>query len=74
MSPAFNRYGCTLIGKVSDCPCKHTTKLYGISNTVFERCFFQNNVVLAEWKPPVYDNDGGIVLVTATTRRNSPNV
>ncbi|EOA33112.1 hypothetical protein CARUB_v10016450mg [Capsella rubella] len=42
MSPAFNRYGCTLI-------------------------------VLAEWKPPVYDNDGGIVLVTATTRRNSPN-
>ncbi|XP_013598707.1 PREDICTED: branched-chain-amino-acid aminotransferase-like protein 2 isoform X2 [Brassica oleracea var. oleracea] len=42
MSPAFNRYGCTLI-------------------------------VLAEWKPPVYDNDSGIVLVTATTRRNSPN-
>ncbi|VVB15271.1 unnamed protein product [Arabis nemorensis] len=42
MSPAFNRYGCTLI-------------------------------VLAEWRPPVYDNDGGIVLVTATTRRNSPN-
>ncbi|CAF2036118.1 BnaA09g03710D [Brassica napus] len=41
MSPAFNRYGCTLI-------------------------------VLAEWKPPVYDNDNGIVLVTATTRRNSP--
>uniref|UniRef100_M4F6C4 Uncharacterized protein n=1 Tax=Brassica campestris TaxID=3711 RepID=M4F6C4_BRACM len=31
MSPAFNRYGCTLI-------------------------------VLAEWKPPVYDNDNGIVL------------
>ncbi|XP_010464038.1 PREDICTED: branched-chain-amino-acid aminotransferase-like protein 1 [Camelina sativa] len=30
-------------------------------------------IVLAEWKPPVYDNDGGIVLVTATTRRNSPN-
>ncbi|CAN6926824.1 unnamed protein product [Brassica oleracea] len=42
MSPAFNRYGCTLI-------------------------------VLAEWKPAVYDNDGGIVLMTATTRRNSPN-
>ncbi|WZZ12175.1 hypothetical protein YC2023_105264 [Brassica napus] len=42
MSPAFNRYGCTLI-------------------------------VLAEWKPPVYDNDNGIVLVTATTRRNSPS-
>ncbi|WJX13521.1 hypothetical protein P8452_03904 [Trifolium repens] len=30
-------------------------------------------IVLAEWKPPVYDNDHGIVLVTATTRRNSPN-
>lgn len=30
--------------------------------------------VLAEWKPPVYDNERGIVLVTATTRRNSPNV
>lgn len=33
-----------------------------------------NNAVLAEWKPAVYDNDGGIVLMTATTRRNSPNV
>lgn len=42
MSPAFNRYGCTLI-------------------------------VLAEWKPQVYDNEKGITLVTATTRRNSPN-
>ncbi|XVF31291.1 hypothetical protein REPUB_Repub16aG0133300 [Reevesia pubescens] len=42
MSPAFNRYGCTLI-------------------------------VLPEWKPPVYDNESGITLVTATTRRNSPN-
>ncbi|XP_021899005.1 branched-chain-amino-acid aminotransferase-like protein 1 [Carica papaya] len=42
MSPAFNRYGCTLI-------------------------------VLPEWKPPVYDNISGITLVTATTRRNSPN-
>ncbi|KAF7805142.1 branched-chain-amino-acid aminotransferase-like protein 2 [Senna tora] len=30
-------------------------------------------IVLAEWKPPVYDNTHGIVLVTATTRRNSPN-
>ncbi|MCH79322.1 branched-chain-amino-acid aminotransferase-like protein 1-like [Trifolium medium] len=29
--------------------------------------------LLAEWKPPVYDNEHGIVLVTATTRRNSPN-
>ncbi|KAG6394818.1 hypothetical protein SASPL_145408 [Salvia splendens] len=31
-------------------------------------------IVLAEWKPPVYDNEKGIVLVTATTRRNSPNI
>ena len=30
--------------------------------------------MLAEWKPPVYDNSHGIKLVTATTRRNSPNV
>ncbi|PIA44763.1 hypothetical protein AQUCO_01700393v1 [Aquilegia coerulea] len=30
-------------------------------------------IVLAEWKPPIYDNTGGITLVTATTRRNSPN-
>ncbi|KAJ7973388.1 Branched-chain-amino-acid aminotransferase-like protein [Quillaja saponaria] len=30
-------------------------------------------IVLAEWKPPVYDNKHGITLVTATTRRNSPN-
>ncbi|KAG7556854.1 hypothetical protein ISN44_As11g028530 [Arabidopsis suecica] len=28
--------------------------------------------VLAQWKRLVYDNDSGIVLVTATTRRNSP--
>jgi len=30
-------------------------------------------IVLAEWKPPVYDNAGGISLITASTRRNSPN-
>ncbi|XP_047090809.1 branched-chain-amino-acid aminotransferase-like protein 1 [Lolium rigidum] len=30
-------------------------------------------IVLAEWKPPVYDNSHGIKLSTATTRRNSPN-
>lgn len=30
-------------------------------------------IVLAEWKPPVYDNSHGIKLVTAATRRNSPN-
>lgn len=28
-------------------------------------------IILAEWKPPVYDNQG-IRLITATTRRNSP--
>lgn len=36
--------------------------------------WFFKYAVLAEWKPPVYDNEHGIVLVTATTRRNSPNV
>ncbi|XP_059648552.1 branched-chain-amino-acid aminotransferase-like protein 1 isoform X1 [Cornus florida] len=30
-------------------------------------------IVLAEWKPPTYDNTRGITLVTASTRRNSPN-
>ncbi|PPR95997.1 hypothetical protein GOBAR_AA24667 [Gossypium barbadense] len=30
-------------------------------------------IVLPEWKPLVYDNESGIKLVTATTRRNSPN-
>lgn len=30
-------------------------------------------IVLAEWKPPVYDNDNGISVVTSTIRRNSPN-
>ncbi|CAA3000293.1 branched-chain-amino-acid aminotransferase 1 [Olea europaea subsp. europaea] len=30
-------------------------------------------IVLAEWKPPIYENEKGITLVTATTRRNSPN-
>ncbi len=29
-------------------------------------------IVLAEWKPPVYSNDG-IRLITASTRRNSPS-
>lgn len=29
-------------------------------------------IVLAEWKAPVYDNDGGIRLVTSAIRRNSP--
>jgi len=29
-------------------------------------------IVLAEWKPPVYDNASGIRLVTASNRRNPP--
>ncbi len=29
-------------------------------------------IVLAEWKPPVYNNSGGITLVTSNIRRNSP--
>ncbi|MCB0688982.1 MAG: aminotransferase class IV [Saprospiraceae bacterium] len=30
-------------------------------------------IVLAEWKPPVYDNEGGINVITSSVRRNSPN-
>lgn len=30
-------------------------------------------IVLAEWKPPVYDNDQGIRIITSAIRRNSPN-
>lgn len=29
-------------------------------------------IVLAEWKPPVYDNEQGIRLVTSSVRRNNP--
>jgi branched-chain amino acid aminotransferase len=29
-------------------------------------------IVLAEWKPPVYDNCKGVTLVTSNIRRNSP--
>jgi branched-subunit amino acid aminotransferase/4-amino-4-deoxychorismate lyase len=29
-------------------------------------------IVLAEWKPPVYDNDAGIRLITSAVRRNGP--
>ena len=29
-------------------------------------------IVLAEWKPPVYDNEIGIRIITSTVRRNSP--
>jgi len=30
-------------------------------------------IVLAEWKPPVYDNDHGITVFTSTIRRNNPS-
>ncbi|MBT8141191.1 MAG: aminotransferase IV [Gammaproteobacteria bacterium] len=30
-------------------------------------------IVLAEWKPPVYDNDSGITVITSSIRRNNPN-
>lgn len=30
-------------------------------------------IVLAEWKPPVYDNTHGIKIITSTIRRNNPN-
>ncbi len=30
-------------------------------------------IVLAEWKPPVYDNKEGVSIITSTIRRNSPN-
>lgn len=29
-------------------------------------------IILAEWKPPVYDNDHGITVTTSTIRRNNP--
>jgi len=29
-------------------------------------------IVLAEWKAPVYDNDGGIKVITSSIRRNAP--
>ncbi|KVH98241.1 Aminotransferase, class IV [Cynara cardunculus var. scolymus] len=47
-----------------------------IFSTLMENGMFDNahiRLILAEWKPPVYDNTRGITLVTATTRRNSPN-
>ncbi len=30
-------------------------------------------IVLAEWKPPVYNNDQGIKVITSTIRRNNPS-
>ena len=30
-------------------------------------------IILAEWKPPVYDNDRGITVLTSTIRRNNPS-
>ena len=29
-------------------------------------------IILAEWKPPVYDNNNGITVFTSTIRRNNP--
>ncbi len=29
-------------------------------------------IILPEWKPPVYDNENGISIITASIRRNSP--
>lgn len=29
-------------------------------------------IVLAEWKPPVYDNENGITVITSAIQRNSP--
>ncbi len=29
-------------------------------------------IILPEWKPPVYDNDHGIKVITSTIRRNNP--
>ncbi len=29
-------------------------------------------IIVPEWKPPVYDNESGIKLITSTIRRNSP--
>lgn len=30
-------------------------------------------IIIPEYKPPVYDNDKGISIITSTIRRNSPN-
>lgn len=30
-------------------------------------------IILPEYKPPVYDNENGIKIITSTIRRNSPN-
>ena len=30
-------------------------------------------IVLAEWKPPVYDNEKGISVITSSIRRNNPS-
>lgn len=51
----------------SPCIPGHCQKTYNVYS-------FHVTIVLAEWKPPVYDNESGITLVTASTRRNSPNV
>ncbi|MBA0632249.1 hypothetical protein Godav_001035, partial [Gossypium davidsonii] len=87
MSPAFNQYGCTLIGREIFKSIYHRDThmcLYLLKHgeCAVVICGFSadvlnvscgKNAVLPEWKPPVYDNESGIKLVTATTRRNSPN-
>ncbi|MEL6388766.1 MAG: aminotransferase class IV [Bacteroidota bacterium] len=30
-------------------------------------------IILAEWKPPVYDNQNGITVITSAIRRNNPS-
>ncbi len=30
-------------------------------------------IILPEWKPPVYDNEHGITIITSTIRRNNPS-
>ena len=30
-------------------------------------------IILPEWKPPVYDNEHGITVITSTIRRNNPS-
>jgi branched-chain amino acid aminotransferase len=30
-------------------------------------------IILPEWKPPVYDNENGITVITSTIRRNNPS-
>jgi hypothetical protein len=47
---------------------------YHMSGKILSYWVCHTVAVLAEWKPPVYNNANGIRLITASTRRNSPNV